>query len=152
MRAHHFHAWRRMRDLGPSWHLRFTPDLPDDVYGCTDFGSRTICLRSGLSFEERRCTITHEVEHALRGPGSTCAVPAEESWVERRSARLLLPSVRELADALLSHEGDHEEAAASLWVDTLTLDVRLDSLRADERAYLQHRFDPLVLTPRGVAS
>lgn len=149
MRARGFHAWRRMRDLGPAWTLRWADELPSDVYGYTDFRTKTITLATGMSFEERRCTITHEVEHARRGPGSSHAVLREEVVVDRRSSRLLLPCVREVADSLIFHHGQYEDAAEDLWVDPWTLEVRLASLRGPEQDYLNERLAEVTLLQGG---
>lgn len=145
MKTHQFHAWRRMRDLGPTWRLVWADDLPADMYGYTDFPARTITLREGLSFEERRSSITHEVEHVLRGPASRCQVVREELVVDRRSARLLLPCVRDIADAMVWHHGDYEAVSEELWVDPWTLEVRLSALRVRERDYLTGRLAEVVL-------
>lgn len=143
--THRFHAWRRLRDLGPTWRLKWSCDLPSDVYGLTSWRDRTITLREGLSFEERRCTITHEVEHVLRGPASGCSELVEELIVDRRAARLLLPSMRDIADALVYHRGHHDLAARELWVDPWMLEVRLSALYRLERDYLRRRIDDVVL-------
>lgn len=145
MKTHRFHAWRRMRDLGPSWTLAWSNELADDLYGFTDFRSRTITLREGLSFEERRCTITHEVEHALRGPASRCSELAEELAVNRTGARLLLSSVKDIADCLMYHNGDYEEASSDLWVDPWTLEVRMAGLWRNEHRYLTRRLADVTL-------
>lgn len=139
-----FHPWRRLRDLGPSWRLKWA-ELPPDLYGYTDWRTRTITLAEGMSFEERRCTITHEVEHVLRGPASGCTVASEEMAVDRRSALLLLPSMIEIADALAFHHGDYELAAEELWVDPWMLEVRLSALRGLERSFLERRLEDVML-------
>jgi hypothetical protein len=139
METHRFHPWRRMRDLGPAWKLRWASDLPDDMYGYTNFTTKTITMREGLSFEERRCTITHEVQHVLRGHTSRCNVMREELAVDRRGARLLLCSVTDIADTMAYHRGDYDQASQDLWVDPWTLEVRLSSLHAHERDYLRRR-------------
>lgn len=128
-----------MRDLGPAWRLRWRDDLPPDVYGFTRWRDKSIYLREGMSFEERRCTIAHEVEHVLRGPASRCDEMREEVQVERSTARLLVPSVLDLADALIWHHGDAELTAEEMWVDMLTLDARLGSLLGIEGKYLRRR-------------
>lgn len=145
MRTHQFHPWRRLRDLGPTWRLRWA-ELPADTYGFTDWRSRTITLATGMSFEERRCTITHEVEHVLRGPASSCRRLAEEAEVDRISARLLLPDLRDVADALVFHHGQHDLAAEELWVDPWMLEVRLSTLRGLERGYLDRRLEDVIVT------
>lgn len=143
--THHFNPWRRLRALGPTWKLRFSRQLGGDTYGVTNWGTRTITLAEGMSFEERRCTITHEVTHVQRGPASTCGAVGEELVVDRISARLLLPSMCDIADTLVFHRGDHDRAAADLWVDPWMLDVRLASLRSLERDYLHRRLDDVIL-------
>lgn len=145
MKTHRFHAWRRMRDLGPSWTLAWSADFDEETYGETDFDTRTITLREGMTFEERRCTITHEVEHALRGPASSCSVLQEEVRVDRSGARLLLSSVKEIADCLVFHHGDYELTSTDLWVDPWTLEVRLGSLWRNERRYLESRLAEVTL-------
>jgi hypothetical protein len=143
--THHFNPWRRLRALGPTWKLKWSHDLPSDTYGLTDWARRTITVRHGMTFEARRCTITHEVTHVLRGPASACHVVAEELEVDRISARLLLPSMRDIADCLVYHRGHHDRAAADLWVDPWMLEVRLSGLYALERDYLHRRIDDVVL-------
>jgi hypothetical protein len=145
MRTHQFHPWRRMRDLGPSWKLAWRDDLPAEVYGFTDFATQTITMREGMSFEERRCTITHEVEHVLRGPTSTCHVMKEELAVDRRSSRLLLSSMRDIGDAMVWHGGDYEQVSEELWVDLWMLEVRLSALQKREREYLDKRRADIIL-------
>lgn len=134
-----------MRDLGPEWRLEWRSDLPPDMYGFTDFGRRTITIARGLTFEERRCTITHEVEHALRGPASSHSVLREELLVDRRASRLLLPCVRELADAMVFHGGDYEAVSEELWVDPWTLEVRMSALGESERHYFRERMGDVML-------
>lgn len=140
MTGNRFHPWRELRKLGRSWELVWVDNLPDDAYGFTRFRTRQIFMRNGMSFEERRCTIAHEVSHVHRGPTSRCDVPAEEHRVNVHVARLLLPSVKDVADALIWHRGDYEGAAADLWVDPWTLEVRLGSLLPTlEGEYLRRR-------------
>lgn len=143
--THRFNPWRRLRELGPSWRLKWSHHLPSDTYGKTNWGTRTITLAEGMSFEERRCTITHEVTHVLRGPASACDGVGEELEVDRISARLLLPSVRDIADCLVYHRGHHDRAASDLWVDPWMLEVRLSGLYSLERDYLHRRTDDVVL-------
>lgn len=143
--TYRFNPWRRLRALGPTWRLRWSSHLPFDTYGRTDWAARTITLAEGMSFEERRSTITHEVTHVERGPASACHSVGEELLVDRISARLLLPSVRDVADALVYHRGNHDQAAADLWVDPWMLEVRLSSMYGLERDYLHRRVDDVVL-------
>lgn len=143
--THRFNPWRRLRALGPTWRLRWSPHLPSDTYGTTNWGTRTITLAEGMSFEERRSTITHEVTHVLRGPASCCHSVGEELVVDMLSARLLLPSMHDIADALVYHRGQHDDAAAELWVDPWMLEVRLSGLRTLERDYLHRRIDDVMV-------
>lgn len=145
MKSRRFNPWRRLRALGPSWGLAWSRDLPPDVYGFTCWRTQTITLAEGMSFEERRSTITHEVLHVERGPASVCAVVGEELVVDRLASRLLLPSVAEVADALVFNRGDHDAAAADLWVDGWMLEVRLSSLAGEERDYMATRLADVVL-------
>lgn len=138
--------WHSLRDLGPTWVLRWSDDLPDDMYGKTDFWERVITLREGMSFEERRCTIAHELEHIRRGPTSKCAVLMEEAVVDRTVARYLLPCVRQVVDEMVWHRGDYEMTSEGLWVDPWTLEVRLATLEVPEQAYLLDRLADVVVS------
>jgi Zn-dependent peptidase ImmA (M78 family) len=134
-----FNPWRAMRALGPVWKLRWSHLLPDDTYGYTDHSAKTIVMRKGMSFEERRCTIAHEVQHAIRGPVAAAERVREELEVDRIASRLLIPSVRDLADAMILHHGQYELAAEELWVDPWMLEVRLSSMQHLERGYYERR-------------
>ena len=144
-----FHPWRRLRDLGPAWTLKWREDLPPDVYGFTHWRDRTIHMRRGMTFAARRCTIAHEVEHILRGPYSLCDELREETAINERCARLLIPSTQELADSLIWHRGDYERAAEDLWVDPWTLEVRMSAMYNLERNYLNRRLDDAILLEGG---
>lgn len=143
--THRFNPWHRLHALGSTWRLQWSGCLPDDCYGLTDWPSRTITLRDDMSFEERRSTICHEVQHVVRGPASNCQRMEEEIAVSRIAARLLLPSLVDVADALTFHRGCHDSAAEDLWVDPWTLEVRLSALYPLERKYLQRRLDDAIL-------
>jgi hypothetical protein len=139
MRTHEINPWRRLRELGSTWTLKWSDDLDDDAYGFTDHAKKTITLRNGMSFEERRSTIAHEVHHVYRGPVPEHRVMAEELLVDRCAARLLLPSMKDVADCLMWAHADYEQASAELWVDPLLLEVRLSALHGRERSYLERR-------------
>lgn len=140
--THHVHPWRRLRELGPDWKLVWSPHLPSDVYGYTDFAQQRIVLREGMSFAERRCSVFHEVEHVDHG--EACDAAAELA-LNRRCAALMLPHMREIMDALIWHRGDHDAAADDLWVDPWTLDVRLSGLRGKEFDYYRERLADVIL-------
>lgn len=128
------HPWRAFRALS---HIRLRwARLPDGLYGYTDHDAGEIVLAVGLTQAERRCTIAHETQHAMRGPVPSYLRAREERTVDREAARLLLPDIRVIGDAL-AWAFDVEEAAAELWVDPDTLRARLASLHPVERGYLR---------------
>lgn len=133
------HPWRAFRDL-VEWSLHWA-HLPDGAWGETCFHTRTVTLSPDLNQAERRCTIAHETQHILRGP----AAPGRESWeeqlVDRNVARILLPDVEAIGDAL-AWAGWHDvpTAAEELWVDEFILDARLQYLHPSEKGYLRGRF------------
>ena len=131
------HPWRRFSEL-TEWTLRWA-ELPPGVMGTTCHVTRTVTLALGMSQAERRCTIAHETEHIERGPVPTHEVRGEELLIDRKVARLLIPSLPDLVDALAWAGGHLETAADALWVDDYLLQVRLGGLTAPERAYADRR-------------
>lgn len=132
------HPWHRLRAL-QGWELRWHRPEDDPDAGFTLFDEKVISLRSNLTWEERRCTVLHECLHAERGPTLVGVLAErEELRVRRETARLLLPSVAEVAEALAwAHSVD--EAAVELLVDVGVLLDRLRWLDATERAVLGAR-------------
>lgn len=132
-----FHPWRTLRALTHVtllWH-------EGGPAGLTNFRHSTISLRRGLTQVERRCTLTHELRHVVRGPFYSNYIDREERVVEQESARLLI-DIRALGEALAwAHCLD--EAADELWVDRPTLEARLRHLHPSERAYLTRRLSGL---------
>ena len=96
--------------------------------------TRTVTLALGMSQAERRCTIAHETAHIERGPVAPHQALREEWDIDRTVARLLIPSVDQLVDAMTWAGGHLESAADALWVDDYLLSVRLRSLTGRERA------------------
>jgi hypothetical protein len=129
--------WRRFGEL-TDWTLRWA-ELPPGVMGETCHRTRTVTLALGMSQAERRCTIAHETEHVLRGPVLPHESRHEELRIDRTIARLLVPDVHELVDALSWAGGHLESAADALWVDDYLLQVRLTTLTDAERAYARRR-------------
>lgn len=128
------HPWRAFRNL-VDWTLEWS-DLPEGLLGYTNFDTKTVTLTNGMTQAERRCTIAHETQHIHRG-GGVCDV-REEVRVDLGAARLLLPDIRAIGEALAwSHT--MEEAAAELWVDEVILRSRLEHLHPAERGYLKAR-------------
>lgn len=133
------HPWRVFRRLA---HVRLRwADLPPGIWGRTDFMHSTVTIARGLTQAERRCTIAHETQHVLRGPVPAHRQAHEEREVDRAAARLLLPDVRAIGEALAWSQLRIAEAADELWVDEPTLRTRLDALHPAERAYLRRRLD-----------
>lgn len=132
------HPWRTFREL-VEWTLVWAP-LPFGVWGQTDFDAKTVTLTLGMSQAERRCTIAHETQHILRGPAPVGVMGREELLVDQNAARLLLPDVRAVGEALAWANG-LDEAAEELWVDRDLLRVRLEHLHPAERAYLKRRLE-----------
>jgi hypothetical protein len=128
--------WRRLRALR-GWELRWHRPEDDPDPGFTLFDEKVISLRADLTWEERRCTALHECLHAERGPTLVGVLGArEELRVRRETARLLLPSVVAIADAL-RWALSLEEAAVELLVDVEVLCDRLRWLDPAERACLE---------------
>jgi hypothetical protein len=132
------HPWRRFRHL-VEWTLRWSDRLPLDVRGETDFDRKMVTLASGLTQAERRCTIAHETEHAVRGPVPDFYWPREERAIDETVARRLI-TLDALVDALLWARDDHE-LAEELWVDVATVRARLASLTDEETAIVNCRLD-----------
>lgn len=134
------HPWRAF-GLLDEWKLKWVDDLPDGRWGLTLHAEKVVLIADHLDEAERRCTIAHETQHALRGPVASGrhAYMREELLVNRRVGRLLLPDVENIGHALAWHHADHERTAWELWVDDETLEVRLSSLSARERSDLDDR-------------
>lgn len=128
------HPWRRLRDLA---HVRLLWHDGGPA-GLTRFAEQTISLRRGMSYAERRTTILHECLHIERGPALSSLADREELRVERETARLLLPDIRAVGEAL-AWARDVAEAADELAVDVAALTTRLTALHPAERAYLTRR-------------
>jgi hypothetical protein len=136
------HPWRRFGEL-TDWSLRWA-ELPSGVMGLTCHRTRTVTLAVGMSQAERRCTIAHETEHILRGPVPPHDVAREELAIDRRVATLLIPSLREVVDAMVRARGHLELTADELWVDDYLLRVRLGSLSGREREFVDRRLAELL--------
>jgi hypothetical protein len=128
------HPWRRLRELT---HVRLLWHDGGPA-GLTRFAEQTISLRRGMSYAERRTTILHECLHIERGPALSTLAAREELRVERETARLLLPDVKVMGEALAwAHSLD--EAADELAVDSGALRTRLLNLHPAETHYLSRR-------------
>ena len=128
------HPWRRLRELT---HVRLLWH-DDGPAGLTRFAEQTISLRRGMTYAERRTTILHECLHIERGPALSTLAAREELRVERETARLLMPDVKALGEAL-AWAHDLDEAAEELAVDLAALRTRLGNLHPAEAHYLRSR-------------
>ena len=131
------HPWRRFAEL-TDWSLRWA-ELPVGVMGFTCHRTHTVTLAMGMSQAERRCTIAHETEHIVRGPVPPHEAIQEELAIDRSVATLLIPNLRDVADAMVRSGGRLDAVADELWVDDYLLQVRLASLAGSERAYVDRR-------------
>lgn len=106
--------------------------LPVDVKGVCDFHAKRITLDVDLLEIEARCTLAHELLHAMRGPVPANPVLAarEERQVEQQAARRLIP-LGALIEAL-KWSRRHSEVAEALGVDEGMLGARVDGLEACE--------------------
>src|SRR6187397_1452970 len=132
--SHPHHPSRRFSEL-TDWSLRWA-ELPPGVMGRTCHRTKTVTLALGMSQAERRCTIAHETEHIERGPVPPQRAPREELEIDRTVARLLIPSVPHLVDAMTWAAGHLETAADALWVDDYVLAARLSAFSDRERSYV----------------
>lgn len=128
--------WRAVRER-PWLRVAFV-DMPKGVWGATD-GRRTIWLHTQLTQAERRSTLAHELAHHDLGHEG-CQPPAQEERARARAARLLLPDITGVAEALAWAHSMHE-AAEALWVDEDTLAARLQHLTPGERRVVVERME-----------
>lgn len=118
-------------DVALVWH-------DGDDMGYADHDTGTISLRRGMTRAQRRCTVLHEWLHLRRGPTISTLVDRDEWSVRRETARLLLPNVRTLGNAL-AWAMTPAEAADELDVDLGVLRDRIRFLHPAERHYLTRR-------------
>lgn len=129
-----FHPWRSLRALP---HIDLMWQDSDTEMGHFDFACQRVVMTKGMTQAERRCTITHELIHAERGPCRPGGEAREELIVDREAARRLI-DIRKLGETL-AWADCHEDAAEELWVDVPTLRTRMAALHPAERAYLKQR-------------
>lgn len=134
MRQGEWNPWRELANR-PQVKLRWIDE--DGRRGCIDFATRTITLRRGMRFEERRCVIAHELIHDERGPVPRWLRPREEAAVREESARRLI-SLDMLVRALRWADFI-EDAAEDAAVDVPTMRARLDTLTRAEVAIIRDR-------------
>ena len=97
-----------------------------------------IMISERLNQAERRCTLTHELVHRMRGDehiSDDLANHRQEKACHRAVARILIPFPTLLA--ALTYDRDPQELADELWVDLETLQARICSLTPVESASLR---------------
>lgn len=138
------HPWRTI-GLLPEWRVEFTRDLPPRRWGLTLHDEKRVLIHAGLGQAARRDAIAHETGHIMRGPASTCERLREEALVDRQAARLLMPSATHIGHAFAWSRGDHEAAAADLWVSERLLHVRLSTLAPRDREHLDEQLATILI-------
>lgn len=129
-----YHPWRMLRGLD-DWLLEWD-QLPEGISGEINWPTHTITIDPRLSQAQRRCTLAHELEHVVRGPGGG---PREEREVEGMAARRLV-ELDALVDAVRWSPWP-DEVADELWIDRAMLDARLSGLAPWEMTYITDRID-----------
>lgn len=130
------HPWRRLRELAHVtllWH-------DEGPMGLTTHSTATISIRRDLTWEERRCTIQHEIIHIEGGPVPRGLRDKEEERVRRETALRMIPDIRPVGDAI-AWAFSAEEAAEELGVDVPVLRYRLRHMSPMERAWLRNRLE-----------
>lgn len=127
-------------EVPAGWSVNFVV-MP--VRGACRWSRKSILLDIRLSRIEERCTLAHELVHAERGPFPRWLTTWEESIVDAKAARRLIP-LDALGEAL-AWSLHPAVAAEELDVDPPTLDALLRDLAAAEvealRRRLQHHFE-----------
>ena len=106
--------------------------------GRATHSTQTISLRRGMTWEERRCTVQHELNHLEVGPVPLGLRAKDEELVRRRTALQMIPDIRPVGEAI-AWALCEEEAAEELGVDVCVLRYRLRHMSPMERAWLTHR-------------
>lgn len=128
------HPWRRLREL-----VHVTLEWHDGgPMGLTTHATATVSLRRGLTWEQRRCTLQHELVHVERGPVPRGLREKDEEQVRRATALLMVPDIRPVGDAI-AWALSEDEAAQELGVDVPVLRYRLKHMSPMERAWLRDR-------------
>lgn len=130
--------------------LEFT-DIATDELGWWDPERNVITLAKNQSRREMRCTLQHELEHALAGDEDVSHVSPvlaarQEIAACMRAAQRLI-SLDALIDALLWSQ-DERELAEVLNVDEDTVRIRLLTLSSEEHTIIDCR---IRMAERGIA-
>lgn len=145
-RHHRYNPWADLRSR-PQVRLAWRPPEIADALGTVDPDTGEIVIAPGLTFEERRCTIAHELAHLDRGdtghdpdhPDAWRYELRDEEATEQLAARRLI-WIDDLIDALAPGH-DWCRVAAELEVDLTTLFARMRGMSDRERAYVWAELD-----------
>lgn len=116
---------------------------PQGVDGYYDPTQRRVVISPGLTGPEMASTLAHELVHAEVGDRnagtwwSRTNSDAVEDCADEVAARALI-MLHDLADSLLSRDSA-QQVADDLRVDVEMVQVRLDTLTAAERRYVDRR-------------
>lgn len=130
------HPWRRLREMAHvtlEWH-------DGGPMGLTTHSTATVSLRRGMTWEERRCTVQHELIHIERGPTPRGLREKDEEHVRRETALRMVPDIRPVGDAI-AWALSEQEAAEELGVDLPVLRYRLKHMSPIEKAWLHARLE-----------
>lgn len=131
-----YHPWRVFRVAASGYKLVWGPLSPGKL-GETDHHKRTVTLVPGQSYEQRRSTIAHELEHIFKGYDPCSS--RDECQVEVRAARKLIDG-----DALveaIAWSSDVGEICEELGVDIDMLHARLSHLHPSELQAIRVRLE-----------
>jgi len=133
---HRWNPWRHLAHWHP--HIRVTCSQALPGTRRASWTKHGIYIDRSLDQVARRCALAHEIIHLERGPLPQCPRLArrEEHIVSVTAARRLIP-LDTLTDAVMwVNLDDPHELADELWVDTLTLKIRITNLMPDEHAHI----------------
>ncbi len=136
-----YHPWRTARIDHSQIPIASTELLPAHLSGDTD--GRSIRLCGSLNQAQRRSVLAHELVHIERGSEHTDSPheEQEERRVDEIAARRLI-ELDDLIEALVWTRGQpNSECAWELWTDVHTLTVRVKTLTADEREYIDREIE-----------
>lgn len=131
-----WHPWKTAAQRYPHINIVTNHRLPGGIRALLK--GDIIWLCATLTQAERRCTLTHELQHLDRGVPAPSLRVREERIVDELAARRLVP-IENLARALRATR-DPDILAEDLWVDRHTIQVRMQTLDPVETAQLEHEF------------
>ena len=132
-----WHPWRILRDHYPEVQVVTTHRLPNGVHGL--LAGTTIWICCSLNQVQRRCALTHELIHYVRGVFPIDL--SEEAVVEKYTALQLIPFADLLHALRWNRHPDPEELADDLWVTVDVLATRINNLNPIEVAELEYQLD-----------